>query len=123
MMGRAAVVALVGALPFQAAAYDIACPVQTICEGHACHKAEAGMRLTVLVEQAGSATPVLMSDAGPVPAHRSRTRSGVRFDGRNDFGMQEVLSADLTAGTFIYLRRGTGAGSDITYQGTCAVVR
>lgn len=128
-MMRPAIVAalLAGTVPSEAVAYDISCPVQTICEGRSCHKAEAGMRLAVLVEQADSTAPVLISDAGPVPARRSRTATGWRFDGRNGFGTREVLAtgivADMTPGTFTYLREGTGAGSEITYQGTCAVVR
>lgn len=123
MIRQTLVAALLGVLPFQAVAYDIACQVGTICEGRSCHKAEAGMHLAVLVEQADGAAPVLMSDAGPVHARRSQTAHGVRFDGRNAQGTEEVLAADMAAGTFSYLRRGVGAGSDITYQGTCAVVR
>ena len=123
MTSRAVVAALAVALPLQAQAYDIACPVLTICEGRSCHKAEAGMRHSVLVEQADSVAPVLMSDAGPVRARRSQTADGWRFDGRNVQGTREILAADMTTGTFTYLRQGIGAGSDITYQGTCAVVR
>ena len=123
MIRLALFTALMGMLPFPAAAYDLACQVGTICEGRACHKAEAGMRLAVLVEQADSAAPILMSDAGPVGVRRSQTADGWRFAGRNAQGAQEVLATDGTIGTFTYLRQGNGAGSDITYQGTCAVVR
>ena len=123
MTSRAVVAALAVALPLQAQAYDIACPVLTICEGRSCHKAEAGLKLQVLVEQADGAAPVLISDSGPFPAHGTRTDTGWRFQGRNAMGANEVLVADLTAGTFAYLRKGPAVGSDITYQGTCTVVR
>ena len=112
-----------GALPQAAAAYDLGCPVRIVCEGRSCHKAEAGLKLQVLVEQADGVAPVLISDSGPFPAHGTRTDTGWRFQGRNAMGANEVLVADLTAGTFAHLRKGTAVGFDITYQGTFTVGR
>ncbi len=123
MIRPALVAAVMGMLPVPVAAYDIACPVQTICEGRSCHKAEAGMRLAVLVEQADGAAPILISDAGPLRARRGRTATGWRFEGRNAMGSREMLSTGQPGGRFVYLREGSAPGAEITYQGTCEVVR
>lgn len=108
--------------PETAAGFGLACVPQTTCQGQTCHQIEAGLDIGLRVIDADGATPLMVSDMAEVPVRMARHGQSVQFDGTNQLGGHEMLTADLATHGFVYVRSPIAGQRDaLSYRGHCEV--